>query len=80
MANQTSHTVIDVRELSSCKDRHSTIFSTFEILAAREAFVIMVDHDPKPLRGKFEERYPGQFTWDYLEAGPEVWRVQISRI
>ena len=24
--------------------------------------------------------FPGQFGWDYLEQGPEVWRVEIDRL
>jgi uncharacterized protein (DUF2249 family) len=79
MTEQIVHTVIDVRELASCHERHSAIFSTFDNLAVGEALVIIVDHDPKPLNGKFTEQRAGQFRWDYLEAGPVVWRVQISR-
>lgn len=29
-----------------------------------------------------KDRHPlifGQFTWEYLEEGPEVWRVRIGR-
>lgn len=37
------------------------------------------DHDPKPLYYQFEAEHAGQFTWEYLEQGPEVWRVRIGR-
>jgi len=23
--------------------------------------------------------HPGQFSWTYVESGPEVWRVEIGR-
>jgi uncharacterized protein (DUF2249 family) len=26
-----------------------------------------------------EAERTGQFTWDYLEEGPEAWRVRIGR-
>ena len=42
-------------------------------------FVLVNDHDPKPLRYQFEAEHAGDFTWDSLEAGPEVWRVRIGR-
>lgn len=59
--------------------RHDTIFATFAALPSGAAFVLRNSHDPKPLRYQFEGRFPGQFTWDYLETGPEVWKIRIGR-
>lgn len=70
--------VLDVRELPPAK-RHSLIFSTFGQLAPGVAFVLVNDHDPKPLRYQFDAEMPGQVGWDYIEAGPKVWRVRISK-
>jgi uncharacterized protein (DUF2249 family) len=41
--------------------------------------VLVNDHDPKPLRYQLEAEHAGRFTWDYLKAGPDVWRVRIGR-
>ena len=49
------------------------------MLAPQESFELVNDHDPKPLYYQLEADYSGQFSWDYLEAGPEVWRVRIGR-
>jgi uncharacterized protein (DUF2249 family) len=27
-----------------------------------------------------EAEYPRQFSWDYLEQGPEVWKVHVGRL
>lgn len=70
---------LDVRELPPAK-RHPLIFQTFEALAPSEAFVLVNDHDPKPLYYQFMFEQAGRFTWDYLEQGPDVWRVQISKV
>ncbi|HLS44151.1 MAG TPA: DUF2249 domain-containing protein, partial [Ornithinicoccus sp.] len=43
------------------------------------AFVLVNDHDPKPLYYQLQAENAGEFTWDYLEDGPEVWRVRIGR-
>ena len=59
--------------------RHDTIFAAFAALPTGAAFVLRNSHDPKPLRYQFEGRFPGRFTWDYLEAGPEDWKVRIGR-
>lgn len=74
----SSTTVLDVREMAP-RDRHPTILSTFDALAAGQALELVNDHDPKPLRYQFEAELPDTFTWDYLEEGPEVWRVRIGK-
>jgi uncharacterized protein (DUF2249 family) len=71
--------VLDVREEAPAR-RHELIFDTFSTLPAGESYVLVNDHDPKPLRYQFEAENAGEFSWDYLEAGPEVWRVRIGRI
>ena len=76
--NTTAQTIIDVRAIAP-RDRHPLIFSTFGQLAAGDAFLLVNDHDPKPLYYQFKAELDGQFQWDYLESGPEVWKVRIAR-
>jgi uncharacterized protein (DUF2249 family) len=70
---------LDVRELPPAR-RHSLILETFNRLAAGESFVLMNDHDPKPLYYQFSYEYSGRFAWVYEEQGPEVWQVRIGKI
>jgi uncharacterized protein (DUF2249 family) len=72
-------TTIDVRRIPP-PQRHPLIFQTFERLQAGEAFLLVNDHDPKPLYYTFKAERDGQFAWEYLEQGPEVWRVRIGRV
>jgi uncharacterized protein (DUF2249 family) len=60
--------------------RHDIIFGKLNALAVDEALVIVNDHDPKPLRYQTEALWPGCFEWSYLAAGPQVWRVAITRV
>ncbi len=69
---------LDVREIPHGR-RHPRIFGTYARLAEGESFVLVNNHDPKPLRREFDTAYPGQFAWDYLEQGPARWRVRIGR-
>jgi len=69
---------LDVRAEPPAR-RHDLIFESYDALAPGTGFVLVNDHDPKPLRYQFEAEHTGQFTWDYLEEGPEVWRVRIGR-
>ncbi len=69
---------IDVRIIPPVR-RHPMIFETFDALAAGEGFTLVNDHDPKPLYYQFLHERPGEFDWEYLEKGPETWRVTIKR-
>ena len=70
--------VLDVRVIPP-REKHPTIFDTFGALAAGEGFVLVNDHDPKPLRYQFEYEHAGQFGWEYLEQGPAWWKVKITK-
>jgi len=69
---------LDVRRFPHGQ-RHDVIFTTFDALAEGGAFVLVNDHDPKPLRYQFEAQHAGRYSWDYLDAGPDIWRVRIGR-
>jgi len=71
-------TQLDVRSEAPAR-RHELILSTYADLRPGDGFVLVNDHDPKPLYYQFAAEYPDRFTWDYLEAGPQVWKVRIGR-
>jgi uncharacterized protein (DUF2249 family)/iron-sulfur cluster repair protein YtfE (RIC family) len=59
--------------------RHATIFGALDSLGAGGGMVLVAPHDPLPLLAKLEERSPGLFSVDYLERGPEAWRIRFLR-
>lgn len=69
----------DVRLLHK-SDRHPAIFRAYGALALGESFVLVNDHDPEHLRDEFEIDHAGGYGWDYLDLGPEVWRIRISKL
>ena len=69
---------LDVRNEPPAR-RHDLIFRTYHDLGPGDGFVLVNDHDPKPLWYQFEAEHAGAYSWDYLEQGPEVWRVRIGR-
>jgi len=69
---------LDVRNEPPAR-RHDLILGTYKDLEPGAGFELVNDHDPKPLWYQFEAEFTGQFTWDYLESGPDVWRVRIGR-
>jgi len=61
------------------RERHPLIFKTFDTLEQGGSFILTNDHDPKPLYYSFLHEREGLFAWEYLEEGPMVWKVKISR-
>jgi len=76
--NVPSATRFDVRELPP-PQRHSAIHERFDALKVDEAFVLVNDHDPKPLYYEMRSTRGETFTWTYLKRGPGEWAVEIHK-
>jgi uncharacterized protein (DUF2249 family) len=74
----TKVTELDVRVIPP-RDKHPTIFRTFDGLVSGESMVIINDHDPRPLKYQFGAERANQFEWTYEAEGPDEWRVRIDR-
>ena len=75
---QQLKTTLDVRMVAPAH-RHQLIFDTFQSLQPGESFALVNDHDPKPLYYQFQAERAGEFSWNYVEQGPQVWRVIIGK-
>lgn len=69
---------LDVRVIPP-REKHPTIFRTFDSLPVGSSMVIVNDHDPRPLKYQFAAERPDKFNWTYEAEGPDVWRVRIDR-
>lgn len=70
---------LDVRALAPAQ-RHERVMTAVAGLLPGEAFVLAVDHDPRPLRHQLDTEHAGEIGWEYLAEGPAVWRVLVSRV
>ncbi len=77
-AAQAVKTTIDVRTIAP-RNRHPLIFGTFDTLLPGEVLLLINDHDPKPLFYQFQAESTGEFVWEYVEKGPDVWQVRIGK-
>jgi uncharacterized protein (DUF2249 family) len=59
--------------------RHATIFGALDAVQVGGGLVLVAPHDPLPLLTQIEQRSPGVFEVDYLERGPEAWRLRFAR-
>lgn len=69
---------LEVRSLVPA-ERHRKIFETYDGLAVDDKFVLVNEHDQKPLHYQSDSEHKGEFSSSYLEQGPQVWRVEIGR-
>ena len=75
----SAETLLDVRPIP-CRTKHAQIFQRWFDLPVGQYFVLLNDHDPVPLRYQFEAEFAGAFSWEYLERGPDDFRVKISKL
>jgi len=70
---------LDLREVPR-PQRHPLIFAKFDALAPGASLRLLNDHDPVPLNRQFEATRPGQALWEYMERGPSLFRIRISKV
>ncbi|USQ86001.1 DUF2249 domain-containing protein [Streptomyces phaeoluteigriseus] len=74
---ETAEPELDVREVPHAL-RHATVFGALDAVPPGTAMVLVAPHDPLPLLAQIEQRSPGTFSVEYLERGPEAWRLRLS--
>ena len=81
MADFTSTVVdtLDVRSVAA-RNRFEMIMGRYQKLRPGQTFLLIVDHDPKCMYYTLKADYSDEaFRFDYLDDGPEVWRVHITK-
>jgi uncharacterized protein (DUF2249 family)/hemerythrin-like domain-containing protein len=58
--------------------RHATIFGALEAVEPGSGLVLVAPHDPLPLLDQISARWPGRFRVDYLDRGPQTWRLALA--
>lgn len=71
--------LFDVRPIP-CRVKHQQIFQRWFDLPVGGYFILLNDHDPVPLRYQFQAEFGDAFSWEYLERGPEDFRVKITKL
>lgn len=73
-------TELDVRPVPP-KNRYDTIMGAYEALPAGGVLSLVVDHDPTCMYYTLRAtRGEDAFRFEYLERGPEVWRVRVEKL
>lgn len=59
--------------------RHGAIIGGLTSMKSGEKLVLVVSHDPLPLLSQLNRVAPDTFDLEYLERGPEVFRLQFTK-
>lgn len=69
---------LDVRAIPHAR-RHAMVIGAAGAIKPGQALVLVAHHAPRPVLAEVQQRYPGQFTLEWLQEGPEVWQVRLRR-
>lgn len=59
--------------------RHAAVFGALDSLPSGSAMVLVAPHDPQPLLAQARARYPEGVGIEYLQRGPDAWRIRLQR-
>ena len=77
VANVTSGPELDYQAAVIRSTGDDARIVVFERLDPEQSLQLVIDHDPKPLRLQLQSRHGERCNWEYLEEGPDVWRVRL---
>ena len=60
--------------------RHALIFARFDALPDEGSLELVTDHEPRPLRGEFDELRAGAFAWEQRRIGEGHWEATIRKL
>jgi uncharacterized protein (DUF2249 family) len=70
---------LDLR-IIELKDRFDRIMEAYDALAVEQALLLTAEHDPKSMYYTLRAtRGDEAFAFEYLEDGPDTWRVRITK-
>lgn len=78
-AHDAEEPVLDVCDVPHAI-RHATVFGAFDAVPAGASMVLVAPHDPVPLLRQLYDRTSGRIAVDYLERGPDAWRLRLERL
>jgi uncharacterized protein (DUF2249 family) len=60
--------------------RHATIFGALQGISQGQSMILAAPHNPLPLLSQIDAMWPGGFTREYVQEGPDVWKICFTRV
>lgn len=70
--------VLDVRQIPHLI-RHGAVLGSLRQLRPGSAFVLVAHHDPKPLLAQISDEFGSAVQFEYVESGPEAWKIKMTK-
>ena len=71
--------VLDLRTIPEAR-WDASVANLLAVLQEGESFTVVSGVDPKPLFENLKIGVPAGVQLDYLEAGPQSWRVRVTKV
>lgn len=78
-ANSDDLPTLDARQIPHAI-RHAAILGAIDSLTPGQSLALIAPHNPLPLLSQVTEAHGGRIEVDYLEQGPEAWKLKFTRI
>ena len=78
LANNASIPELDVVQIPH-EIRHGAIHGALSTRDVGDALILIAPHNPLPLLREVEAR-DDTFALEYLQEGPDVWRIKFTRM
>lgn len=76
--DEGGHPELDARVIPHAI-RHATVFGALSAVDVGGALILIAPHDPLPLLAQAADLFPDMFSVEYLQRGPDAWRLQFTR-
>ena len=60
--------------------RHASIFGALDSLSDGAGLVLVAPHDPLPLLDQARARYGSSLSVEYLQRGPDAWKLRFVKV
>lgn len=70
--------VMDLRQFQEAAQRRN-ILNLLAVLQEGDSFTLLNSSDPKALLETLDTDTPQSLTLEYLERGPETWRLRLTK-
>ncbi len=69
---------LDTRQYKP-EEQNKVIINAFDSLPVGDKMMLINDHDPTHVFNQLEEKRLGKFEWEYIEEGPDIWKVSLAK-
>lgn len=59
--------------------RHGAILGALDQLAPGASMILVAPHKPTPLLAQIQSFFAGEFSYEYLQEGPDDWHIKFTR-